>query len=230
MQPTYLPWLGYFDLIDQSDICVFLDDAQFSRQSWHQRNRIRTPRGLEWLTVPVQTRGRPELLICEAEIANNAGFPRDHIRALEVHYARSGHLRDYLPELQELLQSRLAHLHELNMQLIRWIAGNLGIEARFECSSSLGGQGKRSGLMLDICKRVGADCYLSPAGASYLAEELDVSRTGELKVAFHNYEHPAYRQVYDPFIPYASAVDLLFNCGAESLEIIRSGRNTPVAL
>lgn len=230
-QPTYLPWLGYFDLIDQSDVFVFLDTVQFSKQSWQQRNRIRTAKGLEWLTVPVRRKGRTHRLIREIEIGQSPSFPRHHIRAIELSYSQAPYFKSYFPKLQEILTEREALLYQLNMRLIRWLACELGIEANFELSSTLGCEGKRSELLVEICKQVDASVYLSPLGsASYLTEEYALFQRNGIEILFHNYDHPAYPQVYKPFIPYASVLDLLFNEGKKSLEVIRSGRKELLTL
>lgn len=231
MQPTYLPWLGYFDLIDQSDVFVFLDDVQFSKQSWHQRNRIRTPKGLEWLTVPVRREGRLHLLIREVKIVQGTYFPRGHIRGIEFNYKGAPYFDTYFPKLREILTKSGSQLCELSIRLIRWLASEIGIVGRFEISSALGAQGRRSELMVDICMRVGAEMCLSPTGsATYLAEEHEIPRRNDIEISFQNYDHPKYRQVFEPFIPYASVIDLLFNEGDKSLGIIRSGRKDSLTL
>jgi len=225
MQPTYLPWLGYFDLIDQSTVFVFLDDVQFSKQSWQQRNRIRTDKGLGWLTVPVRTKGRHGQLIREVEIRRSNSFPKDHIRTIEQAYSRSPFYKTYFPRLRELLSVEESLLCTLNISFIQWLANELGIKSRLEVSSELRAEGKRSELLADICLRVGANVYLSPMGsAQYLTVERQVFEKNNIEVLFHNFSHPTYRQVYRPFMPQAAAIDLLFNEGARSLEIIRSGR------
>lgn len=231
MQPTYLPWLGYFDLIDQSTVCVFLDNVQFAKRSWQQRNQIRTPKGLEWLTVPVRVKGQYHQLISEVEIVQHSSFPQDHRRAIELNYGRARYFDTYFPSLQEILTEGETLLCELNLRLIRWLASEIGIEARFELSSVLGAQGRRTELLVDICQRVDASLYLSTIGATaYLAEECEIMQRNNIELLFHNYEHPAYRQVFEPFIPYASALDLLLNEGHKSLDIIRSGRKEPLTL
>lgn len=230
MQPTYLPWLGYFDLIDQADVFVFLDDAQLSRKSWHQRNRIRTPRGLEWLTVPVRTAGRFPLLIKDAEIARDSGFPRDHIRAIEFNYRTAPFFDAWFPSIRALLDEPETRLCHLNIRIITTLARAMGIATPFEVASVLGGRGKRSDLMIDLCVRVGASRCLSPIGsADYLATEYDPVRAPGLELVFHNYEHPVYRQMFEPFMPFASVIDLLLNEGDRSLATMRSGRRHPLA-
>lgn len=223
MQPTYLPWIGYFDLMDQADIFVFLDDAQFSRQSWHHRNRIRTPTGLQWLTVPVH-RQSLSARINEVTVATETGFAAKHLRSIELNYRRAAHFARYFEGLRDILLSVAPNLAAFNMRLIQWLAQQFHYAPRFHASSALDGHGERSALMVDICRKLGADTCLSPMGAAtYLATELDPGQQ-ILDLRFHDYEHPVYRQLHRPFLPFASAIDLLFNEGVRSAEVLRSGR------
>jgi WbqC-like protein family len=180
-QPTYLPWLGYFDLIDQVDVFVLPDDAQFEKQSWQQRNRIKTPIGLQWLTVPGMFHGR------------------------------FGHF-----------------LKDVNLRLLEWLMSAMGIRTRLLRSSGLEQAGRRTERLANICARLGADQYLSPPGsAGYRLEEVNVMADPPVAVAFQHYEHPVYAQLFPPFQAYASVLDLIFNEGERSLEILRSGRRDP---
>jgi hypothetical protein len=227
-QPTYLPWMGYFDLIDQVDCFVILDSVQFEKQSWQQRNRIKTPAGLQWLTVPVVFRGLLGQRIQDVEI-RTSDFVEKHLRAIELNYRRSPHFDLYFPQLAEILRMSgkdgLA-LVDLNICLIERLCGWLGIEKRFLRSSDLGESGKRCELLVNLCRRLNADFYFSALGsAGYLLEELERFSASGIQVGFQNYQHPQYSQLFPPFCPYASALDLVFNEGAGSMEIIRSGRN-----
>lgn len=224
-QPTYLPWLGYFDLIDQVDLLVILDNVQFSKQSWQQRNRIKTASGLQWLTVPVQFRGRFGQLISEVEI-RDAEFWRSHVRAIELAYSRSAHFDRYFPALRQCIQElSRGLLVDLNFGLISWLAEVLNIRTPLVRATSLGQSGRRTELLANICEAVGAETYVSPIGsAAYLLEEQDMLQTRGVEILFQNYEHPSYSQMFAPFAPFASVIDLLFNEGEEALRILRSGR------
>jgi len=127
-QPTYLPWLGYFDLIDQVDQFVLLDDAQFVKQSWDQRNRIKSPTALQYLTVPVIFRGRLGQRLCDVEI-RDPRFWEKHLRAIEVNYGKAYYFDVYFPHLKEILQhcEPGSKLIDLNLALIQWIASDLGL-------------------------------------------------------------------------------------------------------
>jgi hypothetical protein len=230
-QPTYLPWLGYFDIIDQSSDFVFLDNVQFEKRSWQQRNRIRTPNGLEWLTVPVCVKGRFDQLIREAQIMESDIFPRGHLRAVELNYRRAPFFNKYYPGLHDVMVRFTRSLDRLNINLIQWLCDVLGIEFTFRTSSELKAEGKRSSLLTDVCEKVGAEFYLSTEGAkSYLMSDCEEFRRKGIQLSVHHYDHPRYKQLYRPFLPYATVIDLLFNEGDRSLEIIRSGRKEAFVL
>jgi hypothetical protein len=228
-QPTYLPWLGYFDLLDQVDKFVLLDTVQFEKQSWQQRNRIKTPTGLLWLTIPVVFRGRLGQRIVDVEI-RDPDFWRGHLRAVELNYRRAPYFDKYYPDLSDLLQvgCRGLRLAEMTVALLRWLSESLGIFTPIVRSSDLIVAGKRTHLLGEICSSLGATTYFSPVGsAEYLLNELPILTSRGVDVVFHRYEHPFYRQLFPPFQPQASVIDLLFNEGQNSLEILRSGRRGP---
>jgi hypothetical protein len=150
---------------------------------------------------------------------------------LEATYSRSKFFVSHFPELRDILRYPEPSLCALNVRLIKWVAQVLGIEARFVLASESGATGKRSDLLVDICRRLGADTYLSPLGSlDYLAQDYPVFDANGISLVFHHYDHPVYSQLFEPFIPYASVIDLLFNEGDGSLEIIRSGRRTPYTI
>ena len=223
--------MGYFDLVDQVDLFVILDNVQFVKQSWQQRNRIRTGNGLQWLTVPVVFRGRLGQLIKEVEIRDSE-FARDHIRAIELAYRRAPFFSQYFPTLrQRLEQLRGGLLLNLNLGLIGWALETLGIKTPLVSASTLGVDGKRTELLANICEAIGATEYLSPLGsAEYLLAEQNVLRQRGVDIWFQNYEHPQYRQVFAPFEPFASVIDLIFNQGAEAAAVMRGGRKQPYSV
>lgn len=227
-QPGYLPWAGFFDLIDQVDQFLLLDDAQFVKQSWDQRNRIKSSTGLQWLTVPVVFRGCLGQPLCEVEI-REPQFWQKHLRSIEVNYGKARYFESYFPQLKEILEryGPGEKLIDLNLALIQWLAGELAVKTPMVRASTLGVEGKRSGRLVSMCKLVGATDYLSPRSAIYLLDDLAMFAEAGVKVWFQNYTHPEYEQRFPPFLPYASVLDLLFNKGPESGEILRSGRGQP---
>jgi hypothetical protein len=231
MQPAYMPWVGYIDLIDQSDIFVFLDNVQFDKRSWQQRNRIRTAEGLSWLTVPVNTRGRYSQLIRDVCISPSADFPHKHIRSIQHNYARAPFFTDYFSEIVQLLEDFPPLLSELNIRLIRWFAEKLGVKSNYVLASSLTDAGKRTEKLAILCEVVQADAYLSPLGSyNYLREEIHFFDTRNIPVYLQQYTCQQYKQVFDPFVPYASILDVLFNAGPDAVDILRSGRQPMLRL
>jgi hypothetical protein len=231
MQPTYLPWIGYFDLIDQTEVFVFLDSVQFERRSWQQRNRLKIQGVLQWLTVPVLRSDRSTEVINGMEIMRSELFPQKHIRTIERNYRRAMYFDKYFSSLKAILEVDENKLSNLNQRLIHWMAEMIGIQTNFKCSSDLQAQGSRSELLANICLRLGVSTYLSPLGsAGYILETPEIFDRQGIKVVFQHYEHPQYRQLSEPFVPFASALDLLFNEGERSLEIIRSGRRPSYSL
>lgn len=224
-QPTFLPWVGWFDLADQADVMVLLDDVAFSKQSWQQRNRIRTPRGLEFLSVPVKTTGRIGQRIDECELAGQH-FVRKMIASLQANYGRA-QWGDVVDEFAQVLMKATdtGLLVELNCALIEWISARLGVTTPMLRASTLSAGGRRGGHVAAICDMLSARHYLSPAGAEeYLLEDRAAFEALGITVWMHVYEHPKYAQRHAPFMPYACALDLIFNEGPNAAAIIRSGR------
>lgn len=232
MQPTYLPWLGYFDLMAHVDAFVFLDDVQFSKQSWQQRNRIKTPKGLEWITVPVLIKGRFGQTIAEVEL-RDAQFWLEHFRTLEVAYSRAPFWKMYRQELNEVYQSFAGcrRLIDVNLALLEWLKTKLEIATPTVLASDLQVEGKRSERLVSLCRALGADHYLSPLGsAEYLDLERELFQEAGIGVTLQNYLHPTYPQLFPPFIAYASVIDLVLNAGPNAREILMSGHSTALTL
>ena len=225
-QPTFIPWMGWFDLADQADVMIILDDVQFSKQSWQQRNRLRTPEGLGFLSVSVKSAGRSHQLINEVELANEASVEK-LLRTIQGYYARAPFFREHFPGLGAAMREGAAtgRLAELNIAVIRWIMQTLGIDVPLVRSSKLETDGKRGEYVAALCEEVGATRYLSPAGAEdYLREDRPAFDRRGIRVELHVYEHPEYRQCFKPFEPYASVLDLIFNTGPDALAVLRAGR------
>jgi hypothetical protein len=225
LQPTYLPWCGYFDLIDQVDRFVILDNVQFEKRSWQHRNRIKTPTGLQWLTVPVLVHGRFQQRINEVEICE-PGFARKHVRSITCNYSGASYLKKYLAAITEVLDCGAdTRLAELNLRVLQWLCSAFRVRGDFVRASELRATGRRTELLANICVELGATEYLSPLGsAEYLLGEMQAMALRGIDVSFQHYEHPEYRQLHPPFVPYASALDLLLNEGPDAVGIIRSGR------
>lgn len=226
MQPTFLPWLGWFDLLDQSDVMILLDDVGFSKQSWQQRNRIRTPNGLQYISLPVKTSGRMGQLIRDTSL-DNSKYVDKMIRTVQGNYAKAPFFEHYFDSFCTALKisSSSGKLLDLNYGLIRWLTTELGLNKPFILASELNVSGTRGDYVARLCKEMQATDYLSPAGAeTYLMEDYLEFKNLGVKIKLQNFEHPEYKQCYEPFESYASVLDLLMNEGSDSLNIIRSGR------
>lgn len=224
MQPTYLPWVGYFDLIAQSDYFVFLDSVQFNDRSWQQRNRIKGSDRVLWITVPVLTKGRREQTIKDVIIDKTQNFSDKHIKTISQFYGKAPFFSDYMEGIKSIFDRSHEHLVNLNIDLIGWICEHLGIKKELIRSSSLNVEGSKTELLVNICKCLGARHYLSAEGSRTYIEENNLFDKNGIELSYHSYNHPEYTQLYGDFIPHMSAIDLLLNEGPASLSIIRSGR------
>jgi len=223
LQPGYLPWLGFFDQLQRSDCFIFYDDVQYDKNGWRNRNRIKSASGeSQWLTVPVRVLSLSQSLI-DIEIDNRQPWPRKHLGTIRQFYASAPHLKRYLPELEELLRgTKWERLCDLDLAVIKLMCNWLGLERDTRRSSELKIDGDRSERLVNFCLHAGANRYLSGNSAqSYLDVEL-FARHG-IEVEWQDYKHPTYAQQHGDFVPYLSTLDLLLNCGDDSLQIISKG-------
>lgn len=219
LQPSYLPWLGYFEQIHRADVFVLYDDVQFEKGSWRNRNRIKTPQGPLWLTVPVLTKGQNFPLISQVCVNNDEPWQKKHLRTLEQYYAKASYFRQYAPGLFELINRPCEGLCELNIAIIRHLCAALGIGTPFVLASELGVPGSGAPRLVEIMHRLGGTVfYEGAAGRNYIDESLFTAHG--MQVQFQDYVHPVYAQLHGDFIPYLSVVDLLFNHGPASLDIM----------
>lgn len=230
MQPTFLPWIGYFDLIDQADCFVYLDTVEFSRQSWQQRNRIKTAAGLTWLSLPVAASKTERTTIADARVG-----PVEAVRkwrsTIAQAYARAGAVSGELPWIDAWLAGLAAGvpLADCNIDFIERACGRLGIATRRHRASDLDGEDGRVERLIGLCRSLGATAYLSPAGAAgYLEGAQGAFRSAGIELLFHAYEHPVYAQCHGAFQTHASVVDLLLNLGDAAAAVMRSGRRPPI--
>jgi len=221
LQPGYLPWLGFFDQMRRADVFVYYDDVQFDKHGWRNRNRIKTAQGVAWLTVPVYHKGRHGQLNRDVEIDNNSDWPRVHVRSLRQAYARANGAAAYLDEFEQLLCARRwERLQDLDLAVAASLANRLGVSASPLLASSLGVPGTRSERLIGLCRRLGADTYLTgDAAAGYL--DGDAFRRAGIEVVWQRYGHPVYPQLHGPFVPYLSAIDAVLNLGAGAASLLR---------
>ncbi|MCF8050005.1 MAG: WbqC family protein [Desulfobacterales bacterium] len=218
-QPQYLPWLGYFDKIDKADVFCFLDNVQYKKNEWQNRNRIKTARGPQWLTVPVSHRFGQK--INEILINNNEKWPKKHLQGLITNYAKASYFDDYIGLFEKILSQHWRRLSDLNIGLVEALMAALGLtETDTVQASEMSLREEPTDRLIDVCRSVGADVYLSGKdGANYM--DLARFEAAGIAVVFQDFHHPTYPQLFGEFESHLSIVDLLFNCGPEALSVIR---------
>lgn len=211
-QPAYLPWLGYLDRIANSDVHIFLDSVQLEKGGFSNRNRIKTPQGPLWLTIPIKARGHQSSNLCQTAIAEDSDWRRKHLKSLTQCYGKAPFFGERIPRLQQWYDEsrQFTQLADLcYSQLLFWL-NEFGIKTSIIRSSTLAPEGTKSDLVLALCQSVGAKTYLSGAlGRAYLREE-DFRQVG-IAVSYQDYKHPIYPQMYGPFLPGLSVIDYWFN-------------------
>jgi hypothetical protein len=222
-QPTYLPWLGYFELMDRADEWVVLDTVQLERHSWQHRNRIKGPNGEILLVVPV---GRPAGLdtrILEAEVIEPRALRR-HLRSIEQAYAKAPHALPLLESLEPVLTSPPALLVDLNVALIEILRAHLMIATPLIRASSLFVAGRRDELVRGICDARGATVYVSAEGSREYLEGGGAFADGAVPIEYQHYVSVEHPQLHGDFMPNLSAVDAIANLGPRARDVMLQGR------
>lgn len=217
VQSNYIPWKGYFDLIGRADEFILLDDVQYTRRDWRNRNRIKTPNGTQWLSIPVQVKGKYTQLIQDT-VVSEAAWAAKHWATIRNFYARAPHFATLAERLEQTYREAgaLTHLSDINRLFIERICGWIGLGTRL-CRSTdyLHGDGK-SERLLDLCRQAGATVYLSgPAARGYLDETLFADHG--IRVEWMDYGgYPSYPQLHGEFDHFVTILDLLLNVGPDS--------------
>lgn len=219
-QPVYLPWLGLFHKISLADKFCFFDDVQYQPKDWNNRNKIKFNNGTSgWLTVPVLRKTYLERSYLEIEINNELPWQRKHWKSIEMNYKKASYFGLYEKELEKFYEVKWQFLSELNYEMLLFFMEKLCITVPVSRMKDYNFEGQKSGLVLDMCKKLGADIYIfGEQGKDYA--DLEAFHAAAIIPVFQKYNYPQYRQLHGDFIPYLSIVDLLFNCGPESLSVI----------
>jgi hypothetical protein len=212
-QPNYLPWLGFFDKMRDSDVFIIEDAIQFERQGFTNRNKIKTVDGVRWLTVPVRHENAP-LKISQVQIANDSepSWASRHWLTLKHSYCKAPYWRDYAGFFEDAYAKKWNKLIDLNMHLIRGIMRFLDIQTSLVMGSSLGVSGRKSELIIAQCKAVGGDTQLAGVGGKGYIDTKRFEQEG-IKLCFQNFEQPYYPQLHGDFASNLSVVDYLFCSG-----------------
>jgi hypothetical protein len=218
-QPAYLPYLGLFYKMVQCDKFMFVDHAQFEKKAYQNRNYVRSKTEQVLLTVPVLTKGRFFQRTDEVMVDNSLPWARKHWRTILLNYQHAPFFSDHRPFFEEIYAQTWKRLVDLNVSITLYMMKCFGIDKEIVFSSHHDIKGEKTAMLTDMCRKTGADAYISGwGGKSYV--DLDAFRSAGLGHRFVRLSHPVYPQQGEPFIPNLAAIDLLFNCGPESRRIL----------
>jgi WbqC-like protein family len=227
-QPHFLPWLGYLHRMAQVDAFVLLDHVQFERRNYQNRTMIRMDDEARWLTVPVVQRSQKERItdkVIDNRLDGAKWWAPNHFATLRHAYRRAGFFGTYAPVFNQLFETRHQRLVELNQAALDILREAFGIATPLVRSSALGLSSARSELILETCRALGAHTLLAGMGASREYLDLQAFERAGVKIEYHEFRHPEYPQSGSAaFMPGLSAVDLLFNCGPASRDILFAER------
>ena len=222
LQSNYIPWKGYFDLINMVDEFILYDDMQYTKRDWRNRNKIQTPQGLKWLSIPIEVKGKYFQKISDTKV-NEKGWSKKHWETIKHTYAKAPYFKEYKNLFEELyLNSNDEYLSQINYKFIIAINKILGIKTKIRWSSEFNLPDGKTEKLLSICKDCNADVYLSgPSAKSYFNESL--AKEENIKIEWMNYSsYPEYRQLYGQFNHEVTILDLIFNEGANATKYMES--------
>lgn len=228
LQPGYVPWLGFFEQMYNCDTFVFLDDVQFTKNDWRNRNRIKTKDGIQWLTIPVLHKFGQQ--IKDTVIDNKAKWQKKHLQALKTWYGKSAFFKDYIVDIENIYSRNWTYLADVDIEITSWINKVLGISREITISSELSLQSDDRQLrLIEICKLLKGNLfYEGKSGKDYM--DIEVFHSHGITVEFQDYNHPYYNQLWQRergFISHLSIIDLLFNHGDDSLAILAGQKVIP---
>lgn len=220
LQSNYIPWRGYFDIINDVDLFIFYDEVQYTKNDWRNRNKVYSRQGLSWISVPVEYSFGQKIV--EAKIKNNLNWQQDNWNKLENAYRLAPYWSLYKDFFYDVyFNKKWEYLYQLNRYLIEYISKNyLGIETKFADSRDFASAGQRSEKLLSLLLSAKTDVYISGPAAKCYLDENEYKKAG-IEVIWKDYSgYPEYKQVREPFEPSVSIVDLLFNLGNDAKKYI----------
>ncbi len=220
LQPSYIPWRGYFDQIRSADLFIFYDDVQYDKHGWRNRNQIKTAQGKQWLTIPVHSKGVTEgIAIKDVHMDWSKPWAANHLKALTFSYNKAPHFKEYLPLLESFYNRRDDCLADFTIETTIALSRELGITStRFIRSSQLPDiTGLKTDRLIQILKQVGATHYISGPSARDYVEPEKFEQAG-ISLEYMEYNYPEYPQLYPPFDQYVSILDLMFMLGEDSIK------------
>lgn len=229
LQSNYIPWKGVFDMMNKVDTFVFFEDVDFTKRDWRIRNKIKTPEGEIWLTIPVKKASRGTK-IYEIQISQEENWQEKHYKTITQYYKKAKYFEEYKWLLDKIyLEKKWKNLSEFNIFSNILIAKELGIKTEFINSKDLKTSGTKDDKLIEICEKLEGNYYLSgPAAKDYINNEKFKNKN--INLAYIKYEYPEYKQLYGEFNHYLSIFDVLFNCGKDAQNYIFTGRVEEVKL
>jgi len=225
IQSNYLPWKGYFDIIHDVDIFVFLEDVQYTKKDWRNRNIVKTPHGTAWITVPVL--GGIHQMIYEAKIDNSRNWAEKHMKTIQSNYAAAPYYYSYCDEINSIYDVEALTISELNIAGITTICKLLDLNVEFANSKDLSVSGRKNEKIIEICQQIGAEEYLSGPAAKDYIDDSKFESAG-ISLRYKDYSgYPDHPQLWGEFVNAVSVIDLIFNCGESAGDYIwgwRDGR------
>ena len=217
-QVNYLPWLGFFNKLKQVDKFVMYDIAKYIKNDIHNRSKIRTKEGWIYLTVPIEKKGHTKPLY-QVLISNKNDWRTKHWKSLVLNYSKADYFDSYKYFFEKLYKTKFDNLYKLNKEIVIYLLKEFGISVELieTTNLSLNMELKSTDMLLEILKQVGATTYVSGVGSKSYLEE---NKFKDIKLIYHNFKHPIYKQSYLGFEPYMAAIDLLFNKGEKAGETI----------
>ncbi len=225
IQSNYIPWKGYFDIINRSDIFIIFDEAQYSKNTWRNRNKIKTPKGLQWLTIPVECKGKCDQKIRDVVISDPKWNVK-HWKSVTANYARAKYFMDYKDRFEELyLGCGEKYLSLINYRFMTAICEMLGITTKMTWDSEYDLKGGKTEKLAYLCRQTKTQVYLTgPTAKGYLDEEL-FEREG-LRIEYMDYSgYPEYNQLCPPFEHQVSVIDLILNEGPNAADYMNTKRS-----
>lgn len=211
-QPNYIPWLGYFYKLYKSDVFVIADNVQYTKLGFINRNKIKTPQGDTWLTVPVDYKNSLKQSINQVKTKDELDWKKKHLNAIEQNYKKAKHFNCFYELFREVLLKEYATLSDLNISIIKSICNALEINTQIVLLSELDIKGRKTESVINICKYFNADTYLSGHGAKEY-HDLDLFKDNKVKLVYSDFKIIEYEQLWGDFLSNMSIIDYIFNCG-----------------
>lgn len=232
-QPVYLPALVYFDLLLQSDIHVIYDNVQYERRHYGNRNRIRNsshPQGWQWLSIPIIQKGKVNQLYSETQIDNKIPWAKQHWKAIISNYSKTPYFKKYSAFFEDIYKKEWNRLVDLNFAITKFILNELEINTKIVLASQLKTKRNfknKNDRLIEIVRELKGTTYLTVMGTKDYIDSKKF-RQQNTNLVWHNFSHPKYKQLHGQFVPWMSSIDLLFNHGKKSINLIKKNKKRPL--